>query len=355
MRDRPVLFGSLAAGLLASACCIGPLLLGAIGLGSIGLGAWLAPARPWFLGLTAVLLGIGFYLAYRPVRASACEPGQSCEAPKGRRSQRIILWSVTLVAAGLATYPSWGARGSDAPATAGPYDSTANVVTLEVTGMTCEACEAEIERGLMAVPGVVRATVDYEQSRAEIVSSAALDPRDLISAVEKTGYEALTVLPTQSDVPKGTRSGLSGQWRGSLTVGEDGKTAELVVDLAIVAGRWSGQFDLPDFGVEDYPVDVAVAGPKVTLRLSAAQIEFVGEFKEAGNALAGLAETRGNRDSLVLRRVGGAQLSEEFLRLEAVSEDSTRAEPLSASGAELRKRFNQDKAFTRLLMLLSPT
>jgi copper chaperone CopZ len=354
-KERPVLLGSLAAGLLASACCIGPLVLGAIGLGSLGVGAWLAPARPWFLALTAVLLGIGFYFAYRPVRAGACEPGQACETPKGRRGQRAFLWSVTLVAIGLATYPSWGARRGDAPAVASPRDSTATVVTLEVTGMTCEACEAEIERGLRAVPGVVHATVDYERSRAEIVASAALDPRELIAAVEETGYDASVGQPAKPDLARGSPSGLAGQWRGPLTVGEDGRTAELIVDLAIVTGRWTGQFDLPDFGVEDYPVAVAVAGPKVTLQFSAAQIGFVGKFQEAGNALAGIAETRGNRDSLVLRRIGDARLSNEFLRLEAVAEDSTRVEPLSASGAELRRRFNQDKAFTRLLMLLSPS
>jgi len=37
------------------------------------------------------------------------------------------------------------------------------------------------------------------------------------------------------------------------------------------------------------------------------------------------------------------------------AEDATRLESLSASGAELRSQFNQDKDYTRLVMLLSPT
>ncbi len=60
MKDRSVLVGSLLAGVLASACCIGPLVLGVLGLGSLGLGAALEPYRPWFLGLTAVFLALGF-------------------------------------------------------------------------------------------------------------------------------------------------------------------------------------------------------------------------------------------------------------------------------------------------------
>lgn len=356
MKDRPILFGSLAAGLLASACCIGPVILGAIGLGSLGFAAWLAPARPWFLALTALLLAIGFSLAYRPLRTIACEPGETCATPRSRRPQRIMLWSVTVIAAALATYPSWGARRVGGPTPPAPRDDSAAVVALDVSGMTCEACEGEIEHQLRAVPGVVQASVDYERSRAEIVVANGFgDPGELIAAVEKAGYAARA---SASDRAAGTgelSSRLAGQWRGRLSVNEKGGTTDLIVDLDRVAGRWTGQFDLPDLGVADYPVEVILAAPRLTLQLSAAQIEFVGELAQDSNVLAGIAETRGHRDSLVLHRAGNAALSDEFLRLEALSGDSTRVERLSLTGAELRKQFNDDRARTRLLMLLSPT
>ena len=110
MKDRSVLVGSLAAGLLASACCIGPLVLGVLGLSSLGIGAALAPLRPWFLGVTATFLAVGFYFAYRPQRAEACAPGQACAKPVSRRNQRIGLWLVTAAAVALASYPSWASR-----------------------------------------------------------------------------------------------------------------------------------------------------------------------------------------------------------------------------------------------------
>ena len=354
MKDRPILFGSLAAGLLASACCIGPLILGAIGVGSLGFGAWLAPARPWFLSLTAILLAIGFYLAYRPLRADACEAGEACDSPKSRRPHRIMLWSVTVVAVALATYPSWGARQSSPEARAAARGPSRASVALDVGGMTCEACAAEIEHSLREVAGVLHASVDYERSRADIVvGNEFRDPALLIAAVEKSGYRA-SVPAAQLADGSGRGPRLAGQWRGQLVVDEKGSTAELVVDLDQVAGRWTGQFDLPSFGVEDYPVDVALKGGTVTLQLTAAQVEFNGEFSGA-DTLVGMSETRGHRDSLVLRRIGKARLSPEFLRLEMVSEDTTRIERLSANGAELRRRFNADRSYTRLLMLLSPT
>lgn len=191
MKDRSVLAGSLLAGLLASACCIGPLVLGVLGLGSLGFAAALAPLRPWFLGLTAVFLGIGFYFAYRPQRPEACAPGEACAKPASRTRQRVALWVVTALAISLASYPTWGARLFAPQATASAGEPERAVVVLDVQGMTCEACAGEIEGELRQVPGVLRADVSFEQRRAEVALSRS-DPQieRLIAAVEKAGYHA---------------------------------------------------------------------------------------------------------------------------------------------------------------------
>src|SRR5260221_5712842 len=88
IKERSVWVGSVLGAILASACCLGPLILGAIGAGSLGAAATLAPYRPWFLVLTAGLLGVGFYLAYRPVRQEACGPDGLADRPaRSRRSE----------------------------------------------------------------------------------------------------------------------------------------------------------------------------------------------------------------------------------------------------------------------------
>jgi hypothetical protein len=147
---------------------------------------------------------------------------------------------------------------------------------------------------------------------------------------------------------------LTGQWRGKLAADDERKT-DLVLDLNRLSGRWVGQCDLQEFGVEDYPVDVVLDGDHVTLSFTAAQIDFEGVLSRAGDRLVGIANTRGHSDSLVLRRSGAPHLSKEFLALERVAEDSTRVEALSADAAQLRRQFNADRGYTRLLMLLSPT
>ena len=189
MKDRGVWAGSLLGALLASACCLGPLILGAVGVGSLGAAAALAPLRPWFLLLTVVLLGFGFYLAYGPLRATACGPGGTCAQPPNRRTQRVILWTVTALTVALATYPSWGVRSAPqrAPIVMAAADQ---VVVLDVDGMTCTECEAEIQHELEREPGVRRAHVSFEARRATVALAQRIPTEKLTAAVARAGYRA---------------------------------------------------------------------------------------------------------------------------------------------------------------------
>lgn len=100
--------GAAVAAILASACCLGPVVLTSIGAGTLVASAVsLHPYQPLFLGLTAMFLAIGFYTAYRPGRGAACAPGGSC-VPSAKRASKMLLWVATVVAALAATFPYYG-------------------------------------------------------------------------------------------------------------------------------------------------------------------------------------------------------------------------------------------------------
>ena len=99
-----LLVGGLAA-ILASTCCLGPLVLVALGLS----GAWignltlLEPYRPYFIGGALGALFFAGRRIFRPARA--CEPGEVCAVPRTRRLYKIVFGIVSVLVLIALIYP----------------------------------------------------------------------------------------------------------------------------------------------------------------------------------------------------------------------------------------------------------
>ncbi len=99
--NRTTARGALLAGgvaaLLASTCCLGPLVLITLGFS----GAWIAnltalePYRPVFMGMAVVALFFAWRRLWRP--ASACAPGEFCAIPQARRGYRFLFGVVVVL------------------------------------------------------------------------------------------------------------------------------------------------------------------------------------------------------------------------------------------------------------------
>ncbi len=101
--------GVLAAGgiaaILASACCLGPLVLVSLGLG----GAWignltaLEPFRPVFVGAALVALFFAYRRIFRP--AAECKPGEVCARPQTKRAYKAMFGVVAILVAVALAFP----------------------------------------------------------------------------------------------------------------------------------------------------------------------------------------------------------------------------------------------------------
>lgn len=88
--------GGIAA-LLASACCLGPLVLITLGVS----GAWignltaLEPYRPLFIGVALIAM----FFAWRRIFRSAekCEPDEVCAVPRVRMAYKVIFSVVSVL------------------------------------------------------------------------------------------------------------------------------------------------------------------------------------------------------------------------------------------------------------------
>ena len=95
--SKATLTGGLLAAIVASACCLGPLVLITIGVS----GAWISnltllePYRPVFIGVALVFLGLAWRRIYRAPATAACEPGTLCALPQTNRVYRAMFWVVS--------------------------------------------------------------------------------------------------------------------------------------------------------------------------------------------------------------------------------------------------------------------
>jgi hypothetical protein len=100
--------GAMFTSLLTLACCLPLPFLGAAGIA--GASVFLAGARPWLLGLSIVLLGLGFFQVYRGMRCRARQ-SKTAIALLGLATVVVVLLLLfpQVIASALADM-SWGSQ-----------------------------------------------------------------------------------------------------------------------------------------------------------------------------------------------------------------------------------------------------
>ena len=186
--------GILSA-LLASTCCVGPLVLVAIGLGS---GAAFLGRYHWLFligGIAVLTWAWAKYLREKTV----CD----CEhkTMQGRRSGMFTLLIATVIVLGFGSLNISRYMFASAPPSAQTKAQGTNGlsrVVIPVEGMSCVTCEIPVRHALRRIDGVKSthvsaatrsATVDYE--------AAKTNPEQLVAAINATDYRAL--LPNETN------------------------------------------------------------------------------------------------------------------------------------------------------------
>lgn len=99
-RQRTLLAtGSILGGLIASACCVLPLVLVSLGVSGAWIGSLTAlnPYKPYIAVVTLALIGAGFWRVYFRPRPVVCGPDGYCARPESTVITQVVLW----LAAGL--------------------------------------------------------------------------------------------------------------------------------------------------------------------------------------------------------------------------------------------------------------
>ncbi len=159
-RSGLALAGSVFSALAASLCCIVPFVAAILGVAGFAVSEFFERWRPYLLAMTFGLLGLGFYLAYRPRGGEACASGAACgRSALGSWSQTMV-WVGTVLVLVLSTFPYYGGRLVQAlnrdPRPSGSLAASPTthwVVNIE--GMDCPVCAAASRRVSRKLPAFV--------------------------------------------------------------------------------------------------------------------------------------------------------------------------------------------------------
>lgn len=196
---KSLLTSGILAAMLSSICCITPVLALMAGVSGIATTfSWLDPARPFFVGITVLVLGFSWYLKLKPKTeeeiACACDDSVKQSFWQSKK----FLGVITVFAVLMLSFPNYAhifyANGeSQTPAAFIEQGTTkTNKIVLDVKGMTCAGCEASIEHKVGLLEGVKSVDAVYAASSTIVeYYPSKVKQGDIINAINKTGYTVI--------------------------------------------------------------------------------------------------------------------------------------------------------------------
>lgn len=189
----------LIAALVATTCCVGPLVPILLGVGGAGVLFGLDRYKPLFLGMGVFILAFACWWTIR--RQNRC-----CAVKNPARNVRIV---ATIFGVGVGAYvllqyvlvPVLARSASDkvaAQAAQSPEEGDEQV-NLQIEGMTCAGCAVGVESAFLSLPGVRSAKVDWKTGAARVfIDPTRLAPADLLQAeVEPQFRLSISETPSQ--------------------------------------------------------------------------------------------------------------------------------------------------------------
>ena len=167
--DKKIIGAGLLTAIAASLCCITPILAliaGASGLASTF--SWLEPFRPYFIGLTVLVIGFAWYQKLRPKKQMEC----NCETEKKPKfiQSKMFLGILTAFAIIMLAFPYYAHIFYPKTEKQVIAVDNANVQTVEfsISGMTCASCEEHVNHKVNKLTGIVSSKASYKNGNAII-------------------------------------------------------------------------------------------------------------------------------------------------------------------------------------------
>lgn len=179
----------------ASLCCITPVLAllgGASGLATSF--SWIAPFRPYLIGLTVLVFAFAWYQKLRSQKQVVCD----CEAVNKKLlwQSKLFLGIVTVVASLLISFPYYAKAFYPKPTEIKMVvvdKINIQQAIFKIKGMTCESCTQHVNNEILKVSGIVAFKTSYENANSTIKFDKSKTSIDSVAAaINSTGYKVVS-------------------------------------------------------------------------------------------------------------------------------------------------------------------
>lgn len=188
--DNKLIGTGIFTAIAASLCCITPIL--ALIAGTSGLAStfsWLEPFRPYFIGLTILVLGFAWYQKLKPKKQIDCNCDTE-EKPKSIQS-KMFLGIVTVFAIVMLAFPYYSSIFYPKTEKQIKVVDKSNVQKAEFTisGMTCTSCEANVNHEVNKLTGIINSTTSYDNGKTVVAfDNSKTNIAEIEKAINSTGY-----------------------------------------------------------------------------------------------------------------------------------------------------------------------
>ena len=191
--DNQLISAGLLTAIASSLCCITPVL--AIIAGSSGLAStfsWLEPFRPYFIGMTVLVLGFAWYQKLKPQQKIDCNC-ETTQKPKFMNT-KSFLGIITVMTVLLLSFPSYAYIFFPKTESKVIVTPTSEIQKVEFTikGMTCSGCEHHVKSEISKLKGILEVVVSYDKGNAVVkFDSKKTNIQEIEKAINSTGYKSL--------------------------------------------------------------------------------------------------------------------------------------------------------------------
>lgn len=191
--EKKLIGAGLLTAIASSLCCITPIL--AIVAGSSGIAStfsWLEPFRPYFIGMTVLVLGFAWYQKLKPQKQIDC----NCETNQKPNfmQTKSFLGIITAMSVLLLSFPSYAQIFVPKTKNTTIIVPTSKIQKVEFTikGMTCSGCEHHVKTEISKLKGIVEVVVSYEKGNAIVkFDNKQTSIEQIEKAINSTGYKSV--------------------------------------------------------------------------------------------------------------------------------------------------------------------